>query len=290
MAYALPPAMPGPGFPVFAVGTGVSYGEIRELVYKTRNDLLSRLDWPLAGVPQAVLRIGLPLGESVFFSGTAAVPLPGRRGLMKDYDWTDDSGSPTHYSQHDNILDFGYRLDLLFGFHVLGTGSVSLALLAGCGISHNAFTASDGYAEYPPGSTPLLFSGPVITYDLTLLTLEIGMAAEVAFNERFTMLAHCRISPGGAFGWAHDEHLLRDLEFFDDPSGGFFYTVGAGLRFGLSPVLFLELGAAWEQLLDTTGPSRQLDLATGSYTDLGDSGGASLSQFSVSLLLEWGFP
>lgn len=208
---------------VWQIGLGFQTGMIKEYVF-VGDYLLSRLDWKLKVQPE--LRTALHFrSDQWVFGFSACLGLPLSTGWMKDYDWAEKNslgllynGILSHYSEHDLIPDQAFCLELS-AYLQLGKFIGGQAWLgSSLGWQRYSMHGRDGFAEYPPGSTPVPFYGKVISYTTDQLRPLVGVLIEWAST---TLSAAFEVR-GSLIGFerAYDQHHLRREDFYD-----FFYFV-----------------------------------------------------------------
>jgi outer membrane protease len=83
-----------------------------------------------------------------------------------------------------------------------------------------------------------------------------------------------------------DEHLERNIEFRDYPTGGLFLEPGLQFSYAAGERLEISLGGSWQKIWGSRGPTYwRKPIGQGEYTMAGEAG-TGLSLLDISLLLK----
>jgi len=229
---------------------------------------LSELTWDLkdivmAGVNGSVSysRLRLNLGVSK--------ALNAGNGLMVDRDWNysdvqSSSLKPTDrnwtdQSRHpDTSLDEGISLDLNLSVLALQAGSFSLRGLAGFRYDAWKWSARGGTYVYSTkyyGSRDLTGAFPageqVITYEQQYAIPYLGVGANWT-RPAFQVESHLRFSKAVS-ARDSDEHLLRDVRFEGEFSGGTYLGLGLNATWAFAEHWAATLGVEYTKIPELTG-------------------------------------
>ena len=235
---------------------GFLYGHSEELVYRNgQNDTyLSELLWDLK--PHPYIGIGVDFTPSIpgrsglSALGNIKIGMPGISGIIENRDWLNISNYDlTHYSRHNAVTGFTILTDLSLGYSWALTEAIRFIAYGEFSYMYFSWTARDGYyqhpstlwGDYPPWNEDLPkinSGGRVITYQQSWFMLSPG----IAFNARISSI----VSMGLGFSYsplilcfAKDEHLLRDIIFWDIMYFGNYFNIKGNLL--LSPIRNVDL-------------------------------------------------
>lgn len=307
--FAAKTATASPITPDVTVSAGALMGEAREFVFEN-DSRISELTWPIGPTPAVNLDAGVTLFKRVRLGARACFGVPGDFGTVTDSDYLNEptSSAKTHYSEHDGRLDYAVHLECAASFNFTvpldyAKKGDALTLVPSLGFQYKRYkwTASDGWAQYPPESSApytewsesgakTYFSGSVMTYEQIYLIPFAGIGTTIPISDRFSFLATLKASP---YLWcnAKDEHLLRDLTFYDYTRGGWFFESEITGRCAITRIL----AAVATVTYTTTGVQRgDTYQYAGSSTSAsvyresdGEGGGTSLESLAVRLGLEF---
>lgn len=222
-------------------GVGVVFMEGNEYVVEG-DTMVSRLIWQ-STAPVLTTGLGVVTPEGWTLKANAAVSVGGD-SMMEDYDWIDfDYNGPfevgqgmdewTHRSQHPNTtLDHYLAASIAIGHDFAVSESVTVNPNIGLKYTDVKWTGRDGTYIYSQGGfrdSEGSFEGPGIVYEQTWPVAFLGLDASIAQGDwTFGLSGQVGVTMN-----AHDkdQHLMRDLVFFDD--------------FGIAPVLHAGVSAAY---------------------------------------------
>jgi outer membrane protease len=245
---------------------GVIIGRARELVYNTDGSILSELDWPLqpAVCLGASVEASLPLGP--FISGAAQLALPGLSGSMTDSDYN-MNGSLEDYSQSDSMLASAVTAELRLGWHIrtekLGPlGAISPFL--GFQYLEFAWSAQNGYYQYPSTAAPEPLYGTVGIYQQTYLIPEAGLGAFFPFSKNLALSVSFAGSP---YLWVNDidEHPLRAIKFTDAMRGGYLLQPELRLDGRIARSASVSLDVLYRRVAGVVGDTTETTTGTSEY-------------------------
>ncbi|MDR1231256.1 MAG: omptin family outer membrane protease [Spirochaetaceae bacterium] len=272
-AVAVLSAVPLSAFEVsFAFDTGLITGTTCEYVYEG-DKCISRLDWQDRAVPMLSFSGRAVLSGTFLQLGiTSAVPV--QSGVMEDYDFlVAGSDEPSLYSKHNAYLDKYFDSSVALGYD-LRISAWRLTPSAGFAYRNRKWTAQDGFLQYPEsdlwtGEEPKdAVYGPVISYEQAVLFLFASLEAGYVVKERFLFSVAGSLYPAMR-GDTIDNHLLRDMQFYDTMREGFGYSMNIGLRynFGGKKRVALTVRAGYEKMdLKGNTAMRETGISDGKLT------------------------
>jgi outer membrane protease len=237
----------------FAFDSGLLTGTASEYAYEG-DKCISRLDWQDRAVP--VLSFS---GRAVLFGAFIqlgmSTAVPAQSGIMEDYDFlVADSDEPSLYSKHSAYLDKYFDSSVTLGYD-LRISVWRFTPSAGFAYRNRKWTAQDGFLQYPEsglwtGEEPKLeVYGPVISYEQAVWFPFITLEAGYVLKERFLFSAGCSLYPAMR-GDTIDNHLLRNVQFYDTMREGFGYSINIGFQynFGGKERIALKVRAGYEKM------------------------------------------
>lgn len=265
-------------------GAGFLQGTIGEYVYEN-NRTLSRLNWNISNL--WYYHYSLRLQYEYLF---AAIQVQGGTndiiGTIDDSDWLDENNPmvKTHYSKHDNYLEkyTSYNCDI--GFESIINDVISLKPCIGFLYKSIKMSARDGYVEYPPGSTKVFVYGIGIIYEQRHYIPYIASEGKLNLNDRWAITAGIAMS---LFAQASDidNHVKRDLDFYDDYNQVFYLKSDIGILYSFHQNIKISVRGIYEYVPEQKGDTYFIDTSTGakSYT-FSDTAGISMSLLSFECL------
>ncbi len=251
-----------------STSAGVLLGTSREIVldgaYK-----VSELDWPMQPLVLAGSRLLATMPAGVRASLEVEYGVPGKTGLITDKDFLNGDGVVTHFSEHDSFAEGALLLDARIGKDIsLGAG-FTLAPFVGFSLMRFAWTARDGYLQYPPeGSAPFtpwnprttprdLVYGTGIVYQQTWYIPEAGMRAGIGFGGSLEVALALDVSP---YLWMNDldNHEMRQLDFVGTMKGGLLADPSLEVAFRLGPRARLSLGVDYRIIWGLRGDTLEI--------------------------------
>lgn len=224
---------------------GVITGKVEEYVYDGKN-VLSRLDWKDYGVIIGEVN-GKVSWRNLFIGAGVSAGLPVMSGIMEDFDFLTYTKNPTNYSKHElhveHKFDFSGKLGVRFDVWKFSVSpSIGLTFRTQKWIAKNGFRQYYVGWDYKPPlpATELTWNEPkvyndyagknVISYLQQIFLLSLGINTEFDFNRNVSL------SLGGAFyPYLHveaiDEHLIRNIQFYDIMDGGMGFSGNIGFRY-----------------------------------------------------------
>lgn len=228
----------------FEVNTniGVITGKVEEYVYDGES-VLSRLDWKNYGVAIGEVDSKF-LVKNLFISAGLSAGLPIRSGIMEDFDFLTYTNNPTNYSNHESYVEHKFDIFGKVGVR-FDIWKFSVSPNIGLIYKMQKWVGKNGYRQYYEGWDKKPYKeltwnepkeyGPfagktVISYLQQIFLLSLGV------NTEFNFTRNISLSLGGAFyPYMHveaiDEHLLRNIEFYDIMDGGTGFSVNMDFRF-----------------------------------------------------------
>ncbi len=220
-----------------------------------------------------------------FLGGSYLGAMPAGTGYMYDRDWLAvdlpfrvnqlDPDSPTRYSRHDVYLTGAHAGELFLGRWFVLVNGMHLTPLVGFGVKYYAMNATDGTGVYSSGN--VTFYGTVISYRQYYTSFFLGASAVVSPLEQLSITATIKGSPGLTSVEAIDHHYRRNMEFYDEISGGM--MLEGEIRFDLntssSSSIWFALGGS--MIPQMQGKTTTLFTSTGYVPQPTENGaGASL--------------
>jgi len=204
-------------------GFTMMHGLVKEYVYiYDESYLLSLLDWDVAPLHGLTFGYSRKFDKRIF-SASLMVAIPGRSGLMKDYDWAEMEGGEytgngvwTHYSEHPNYIERAFRLDLDWIYNWRHGEKWRLNYLIGFTWQHLSFCSYDGFYQYfyPPTVEPIEVKGQVVSYTTDQFLPVFGLMYSRLCSNDFAISSLLKLGLIG-FQLAYDQHHMRDLDFID---------------------------------------------------------------------------
>jgi|GEM_PF-754521 len=288
---------------------GVHWGGAREIVYdnsgvENQNDYLSLLTWDLQPVVTAGFDSTWESGKSNSLNLVFRTAVPGMAtGEMNDYDWLYTDMDWSHWSSSDVNLRWGIIIDVVNNWRVADTGPFSLKLGVGYHLDWWAWRDMITDSVYST-TTGSVYPMPFVTYpgdgfrDLhdELTTGINGINYNVAYHVPLISLSidldwgtffintNGRIGPVLAF--SHDEHVLRDLDFYDTAAGGPWVDALLETGFQSSGRFLFTLRGEFAWLNETRGNSVMVTGSGSSYL-FKDAAGFAFSRIGVTALFSW---
>ena len=279
------------------VSFGLLNGESEEIVYpgSTSNDLYSRLNWDIKPLFYAGVDLDYvwkaKTGRLGIFAGIGfKYCIPGYTGIAEDRDWIDNSEESTYpwlrlYSEHECYSKEAYLLDVNMGMTINLFYELKLKLFLSYSMMYYSWLAKNGSILYPSGHIQI--SGDGIEYSQLWNIFSPGVSIYGSTNRFYDIEIFIKCSP---FAWCYaiDNHLIKNTEFIDTLSLGFYIEPGFLISF--KPYSFLGFSVSFDYRYlggvrgDTTikGP--------GGYTGIINySAGAAYSAVSITLAAKYTF-
>ncbi|MDR2901154.1 MAG: omptin family outer membrane protease [Treponema sp.] len=258
------------------VSAGMLYGSSFELVYRTRDDVVSELRWDMK--PLFYLSSFLeyartdPFSRSGFYARVGLKGgFSGKTGFMEDRDWMAAENALSHFSKHDNITNEALLLDASFGYSFPFFSSFIITPLLNFHYMRYDWTGLNGYAQYGDEivrdvlyeawdeSIPKSYlSGAVIGYSQNWLIPSFGLSLQCVFFERVLLDGSFLFSPW-IWVFSVDDHYARDLRYYDSSSGGYLLEPRFALSFVFNKKMKLILNGSYRYTNDSKGDSRSYD-------------------------------
>ncbi len=290
---------------------GVMYGVAKEFVLDFGFPI-SELDWPCQPLffQQSTLEVRAFGGLHGLFQVQVGIPM--YSGLMTDSDWLNypSSTAKTHYSQSNGFTERSITIDARLGWEFRLAKGIFFEPFAAFSFMSWQWSARDGYAQYPPQTSPPYtpwspsnpitnyFYGTVGVYEQVYLIPGIGMRLAFRLGDRWTIAASATFSPFASC-YTLDTHVLRDIDISSNLYGGTMIEPGLEVRFLIANNMSLGLGAVYRHIAGLVGDEVVLggsnssvangDPAPGTQVVYPSSSGASFDMvsgwlnFSISL-------
>lgn len=200
-----------------------------------KEERISLLQWKTDIVPYFELESQLAFTNKFFINLKGFYTLPLSTRSMKDYDWMNiySTGGKelTHFSSHDNKLDFFYDTELAFGVGGRVNSKVRLIQFLSFKYSYSSFTATGGYRQYgkkikeeggktiySPWSDQLekkLLEGKIVNWESQ--SLFAGLGTKILYNpaKSFNLELFINLLPA-IMDTSLDTHYIRTLYTYFD--------------------------------------------------------------------------
>lgn len=290
---------------------GALYGKSEEIVYKYpgQNQYLSQLLWDLKPLWYAGLAADFGprdpyLNHGFIADGSVKIGLPFKTGIIEDRDWNNTDNSLTNYSRHDAYSHGVVMLDLSAGYswslkRFATLGDAALSVYGELSYMYFSWSAENGYTQYatyygdPPNGyygpwsnsipkTPI--SGRGILYVQNWFVLSPGISFKAKISRLFSLDLKLCYSPL-IYCADKDDHLIRDLTFWDYCYWGNYLNGGAKVTFSLRKNLDLSLAWYYRYIDGPRGLSYEQQGSGPVYQTSNDGSGAGYSTMDVELAL-----
>jgi len=266
-------------------GAGFSQGIIGEYVYYD-NRTLSRLNWNIGNLWYYHYSVALQY-EYLFTEIQVQGGINDRIGTIDDSDWGDDNNPTvkTHYSKHDNYLEKYASYNGNIGFESRINDVISLKPYIGFLYKSIKMSARDGYIEYPPGSPKVPVYGVGIIYEQRYYIHYIACEGKYKIHDSWAITAGVAIS---LFARASDidNHVKRDLDFYDDFNGLLYLKSNLGILYSFHQNIGIGVRCIYEYVPEQKGDMYYIDTSTGiKSSTFSDTAGISMSLFSFECLV-----
>ena len=256
---------------------------------------LSELTWDLKGIVMAGVHGSVAFGRRYRLNVGVWSALTEGSGMMVDRDWDypaayaavlePDDGNWTHESRHpDTSLDELLSIDQNLSVLALQAGRFSLSGIVG--YKHDTWKWSarggsfvysyNGFRDYT-GSFPA--GEPVITYEQQYSIPYVGVGAGWS-GPVFRMETHLLFSPVVSASDS-DYHVLRDVHFDGDFSGGTFFGLGLNATWAFARHWSAAFGVEYQSIPQMIGNVTITDGVDRDYYPGGS--GVAMSAASVAL-------
>lgn len=286
---------------IFFVASGVSTGQVRELVY-LQNDILSELVWPLDSLATVTIGASIPLIYGFSLGTSLEVGGLLTDQIITDSDWLNLPASKelTHYSQHTAMLNhyFEFRgsLERLFSTPLTGLGTyqhITVVPRIEFRFTSVAWKAKDGYAQYgtenggsyDPWTSAIpkySFSGDVLTYSQSRLLLAGSLSIKIPITTHFLLTTSFTGTPLiQCIG--EDEHILTNTLYKDYMIGGYFLEPEIRIDYRPRKNRIVFLSCSWTVLCDLRGDTWSGSIGGTTYPSSPNGAGSDMSKLTFSL-------
>ena len=293
------------GGTTLSMGTfaGAEYGVAKELVYYSDPSFnyykVSELDWPLEPMILAGAKFSLETPFGLTSALRVSSGIPSNVGKITDSDFLNFDGQKTHFSEHTATLEHSMSARLDVGWRTRMNSAFSVAAFGRYIYRTVKWTAHDGYLQYPPSgqsspnyttwspSTPKIYLyGLVALYQQIYSIPAVGVRGEYTINDRLSLSGSFAFSPFASVNDI-DNHVLRNLIFYDSTSGATYLEPNVSLVFSPSSSFALTLDVSY---LSVVSPKNGIvsveDTTTGLTTSMAGSGstaGITLQTYNATL-------
>ena len=277
------------GFSLFPI-TGFLYGRSEELVYKTAqtSQYRSELLWDL----KPLLYFGLgaefaPVNPFRYrgFSVSAHIKfgLPHGTGIIENRDWNNNHNDDfTNYSRHYAYMLASYMADINAGYSWSLGNFMFLRLFGEFSFMYFSLAARDGYYQYPPGSDSINIYGDVIRYLQSWFIISPGISLGLRINPALSLEGIFSYTPL-IFSFNKDDHVLKDVSYWDNLSFGNYFSFGSRIIFTPSAGFDFILSVFYRRISGTRGDTH---IESNNFVTLHQNiGGAGYSALDLSLAL-----
>ena len=264
----------------FSPSVGLLYGQGEEIVFKypERNQHLSQLLWDLKPLIYFGLSFNLTPGEAfsgegLTVFGSAKFGLPLRTGNMENRDWQyTDNENLTNYSCHEAFSQSAVLADISAGYLLTLTDSLVLVFYGQFSFMYLSWMAENGFYQYletDPITNSIIpgqiwhedlpkvnIFGPGTRYIQNWFILSPGTALKGRINQHLAMEMNFNYSPL-VYCIARDDHLLRDIVFWDTLFPGHYITGSCNLIFTSNSDTEFSFTLSYRSLSGLRGPSYQ---------------------------------
>jgi outer membrane protease len=262
---------------------GFLYGQSDEIVYKYpgRDLYQSLLIWDLKPLVYAGLKADFgqvnPFEKNGFFGELSfKIGLPLRTGTLEDWDWFNNKADySTHFSRHDAFSRNAILSDVSAGYSWRLNDFIALCAFGEFSFMHFSWSARDGYAQYPPGDNTenyppwnenlpkFYLSGEVLVYTQDWFIISPGLSLEWNNNHLFSLKGLINYSPL-IYCIDRDDHLLRNITYWDYLYFGHYFKVGGEFSFTPDKNLEFSLAVSYKYI---TGPRGYTTVGRVRYND-----------------------
>lgn len=198
--------------------TGYISSDVKEMLWnKTGKDaqIVSLLDWQTFYAPTASIDFEFRFLNHFFAGANGIFTTPTPSGIMEDSDYmnifTTGSTERTHYSIHDNKLDYYYCTNAYFGADWKLFEQIDLAAIISYKYTYYSFTAWNGWKQY--GSAPKTpMEGKIITFEAEKNYLGAGIRAKYSPTHNLSFTLNLSILPTISCK-AFDTHFKRNKPY-----------------------------------------------------------------------------
>ncbi|MGQ9842804.1 MAG: omptin family outer membrane protease [Spirochaetota bacterium] len=266
-------------------GAGFLQGTIGEYVYEN-NRTLSRLNWNISNL--LYYHYSLRLQYEYLFAGIQVQGgINDTIGTIDDSDWVDENNPTvkTHYSKHDNYLEKYTTCNCDIGFESRINDTISLKPCIGFLYKSIKMSARDGYVEYPPGSPKVPVYGIGIIYEQRYYIPYIAFEGKLNLHDWWAITAGVAISLC-AQASDIDNHVKRDLDFYDDFNGVLYLKSDIGIQYSFHQNIKISVRGIYEYVPEQKGDMYYIDTSTGAKSNtFSDTAGISMSLLSFECLV-----
>ena len=287
---------------------GMFYGQGEEILYKypKNNVYISQLLWDLK--PLFYLGLGLDFGprdpylKSGFTAaGTFKLGIPFKRaGIIEDRDWQyPDNDNLTNYSRHEAYSQRAVTVDINSGYSWRLADFLALKAYGEFSFMYFSWSAESGYYQYlkSDGSGNILpdqtwnkyipktpLEGKGINYTQNWFILSPGISLQTKITPRFSTEINFSYSPL-VICFARDNHLLRNMMFWDQLYFGHHIKGGSTLTFSADKNLDISLSLSYRYITGLRGNSYWKDNSYGDGIVVQNKydGGAGYSVLDIGL-------
>jgi outer membrane protease len=259
-----------------AFSAGMLHGSSFELVYRTKNDVLSELRWDM----KPLFYLGAfaefarrnPLEKPGFYANLGVkAGIPAKTGFMEDRDWMSANNQLSHFSKHDNNTKSTFFLDASLGFSVPLFDSLIITPVLGFHYMYYRWIARDGYYQYAENGgiwdeslKKKAVFGSAVGYSQDWFLFSLGISLKYPFLERFLLEGSFLFSPL-IYIAATDDHYLTKTRFYDESKGGYMLEPALILTFSFNRRIKLNLKASYRYIRDSQGYSYAYDSESNAY-------------------------
>ena len=266
-------------------GVGFVQGTIGEYVYDD-NRTLSRLNWNMSNL--WYYHYSVALQYEYFFAGIQVHGgINDTIGTIDDSDWVDENNPTvkTNYSKHDNYLEKYASYNGTIGFESRINDVISLKPYIGFLYKSIKMSARDGYIEYPPGSPKVPVYGIGIIYEQRYYIPYVACECKFNLHDSWAITAGVALS---LFAQASDidNHVKRDLDFYDDFGGLLYLKSDIGIQYSFHENINLGVRCIYEYVPEQKGDMYIIDTSTGARSNtFSDTAGISMCILSFECMI-----
>jgi outer membrane protease len=258
------------------ISAGMLHGTAFELVYHTKNILLSELRWDM----KPLFYIGTfleysqknPLEDFGFYGNIHLKGgFPAQTGSMEDRDWLASGNQLSRFSTHENYTDSAFLIDASLGISVPLFSSFIVKPLLNFHYMDYKWNSKNGYTQYAENDTiwddsvpkkPIF--GSVVGYSQKWFIFSLGFSLQYHFFKRFMLEGNFLFSPL-IFIHAIDDHYLGNIRYYDNSKGGYMLEPALSFIFSINNNMNLNFKASYRHINNSKGSSYAYNTENNSF-------------------------
>lgn len=265
--------------------TSYKTGLTKEIVLYESNTI-SQLDWWNQNLIDLEVATNVNIGpwcNRFSFSGI----IPCNNNIMEDKDFINDDIA--FFSQHTNQIDTDSRFEYLGLLEFPITPKFTFYPRFGYFVQKRKFSATDGYLQYPSGSSiwtgdepKVNINGSCLTYEQLIQSFIIGCSVSSKLNPTIKLTAFFHIYPNVKIE-AIDHHYLTSVKYRDDMKSNDGYKMGLLLESDINQSLGM-LFRFYYEYIPSEGDTYVSDIGGhGSEIKLDSQSASEIKMFCLSM-------